>query len=294
MDRNSLLNNLFSYTKSEQRGIIVLLVLILGVLLYRYLFFTHEQNIELQITYLEESTQSDIIQEKSLDNKKNQAEKEKYALPKAPINLNNIDKQELLAIGFSEFAANNLVKFRNKGGLFYSLSDLERIYGIDTSLLRDLEPFLVFNQKPTESSPGESGLDKKLKSIEINSADTFALKKLPGIGNVLSQRIIKYRELLGGFHRKEQLVEVYGISDSLVNFLDSQIELDTNSIRKIDLNRASLEELQNHPYITRYQAKAILSYREMVGKIDSYKILTDNYLIPDEVYSKIKPYLSLN
>ncbi|MDG5813821.1 helix-hairpin-helix domain-containing protein [Chitinispirillales bacterium ANBcel5] len=51
----------------------------------------------------------------------------------------------------------------------------------------------------------------ELECIDINSASTDQLITLPGIGPVLAQRIIDYRDGTGDFKEKEELIKVKGI-----------------------------------------------------------------------------------
>lgn len=50
--------------------------------------------------------------------------------------------------------------------------------------------------------------------IDINTAPAEVLEQIPGVGPVLAQRIIAYRDLNGGFASVEQLTEVSGIGDA--------------------------------------------------------------------------------
>lgn len=58
-------------------------------------------------------------------------------------------------------------------------------------------------------APGASGAP-----IDINTASMDALQEIPGVGPVLAQRIVTYREQNGGFSTVEQLLEVSGIGEA--------------------------------------------------------------------------------
>ncbi|MCD8176668.1 MAG: helix-hairpin-helix domain-containing protein [Tannerellaceae bacterium] len=103
--------------------------------------------------------------------------------------------------------------------------------------------------------------------IELNSADTTLLKKIPGIGSAFANRIIKYRNLLGGFYSVEQLAEVYGIDEERFLKLKPWFYVDKEKILLIDLNQATEEELRAHPYINYRQAGAIVRLRKQKGTI---------------------------
>ena len=115
------------------------------------------------------------------------------------------------------------------------------------------------------------------------------LKRLKGIGPVLASRIVKYRGLLGGYYSVDQLTEVYGISDSLFYTIREHVCIDTSLVRKISINEAGEAQLSMHPYIGRYRAKAILSYRKSVGTISGIEELVKNKIIPEENKKRLKP-----
>jgi len=99
-------------------------------------------------------------------------------------------------------------------------------------------------------------------SIELNSADTTELKSLRGIGSGFARRIVKFRDKLGGFYCKEQLLEVYGLDENIFNLIKDEVLVDASTIKKIKVNELSIKELKNHPYISYYQALAIVNLRD--------------------------------
>lgn len=129
--------------------------------------------------------------------------------------------------------------------------------------------------------------------IDINRADSLHLLPLPGIGPVYAGRIIKYRNLLGGFVSVEQLEEVYGIPGETVELIKDHIHFDTSVIRKIPLNDATFKELLKHPYLEYEDVKAIVNYREFEGTIQSFQELRDNFILQDSLMDRVLPYLGL-
>ena len=129
--------------------------------------------------------------------------------------------------------------------------------------------------------------------VDIANADSAELTKLYGIGPVYASRIVKYRELLGGFVSIQQLTEVYGISDSLLNTLLPNIHLDSSDIRTIPVNTSDQYGLRKHPYISNALATAIINYREQHGTYGSLGDLRNLYILDSANYERIIPYLSL-
>jgi competence ComEA-like helix-hairpin-helix protein len=127
--------------------------------------------------------------------------------------------------------------------------------------------------------------------IDINTSDSATLVTLPGIGQVLSARIIKYRHLLGGFARIEQLKEVYGLSPETFEMIKGRVVADSTRITRININSATYKELIRLPYFEKYEVSAILKYRELKGRLAGIDDLTDNKLITMEKAIKVGPYL---
>ncbi len=131
-----------------------------------------------------------------------------------------------------------------------------------------------------------------IAEFDINKADTIQLKKLRGIGTVLSRRIVKYRDILGGFVSKEQLKEVYGLQDSVILQLDSLVFVAADFIpRYIEINDASEYELKRHPYINRRTAQSITTYRFQHGNFISIDDLHTLHVIDSLTLARIKPYI---
>jgi len=129
--------------------------------------------------------------------------------------------------------------------------------------------------------------------ININLADSFAFKKLPGIGVKYSSRIVRYRNLLGGFYAKEQLLEVYGIDSILFNRISPHLSLEDHVLRKININACGVKDLSAHPYVSYKLAKLIVKYRAHHGRYSSLDELKTIPLIDEQLFRKIVYYLKL-
>lgn len=132
---------------------------------------------------------------------------------------------------------------------------------------------------------------KKPMVVDINRCDTSELIKLPGIGPVLSVRIIKYRKLLGGFARSDQLREVYGLPEETYDRVKDMIYVDTLMISTIDINSADYKTLIRFPYFEKSAVTSILKYRELEGRMSNISELVENKIITEEKAIKVRPYL---
>ncbi len=97
--------------------------------------------------------------------------------------------------------------------------------------------------------------------VELNSATIESLVELPGIGPSYAERIVAYRDSLGGFYNTQQLMEIRGIGEAKYNGLVPYISLDTLKIAKLDINKASDNLLYNHPYADSVWVKALITNR---------------------------------
>ncbi len=131
----------------------------------------------------------------------------------------------------------------------------------------------------------------KTRTFELNRADSIQLISVYGIGPVFARRIIRYRELLGGFYSHSQLMEVYGFCPTQLGELVKNSYIDTTLLRKLDLNRTDAAGFAGHPYLDRYQAGALVAYREQMGSFSCPVQVKENHLLPDTVFIRIQPYL---
>ena len=291
-----LIKDYFSFTKSEVRGLLIVLIIILALIFIRIILRTESDGFNIIIHAPKESEECiharSNMQLTEYDNDF-KSPGENQTVFTETFDPNTALYDELLYRGFATYVAQRIIKYRLNGGRFQNANDLLKIYGIDSSLVYDLSeeiqigPQFMYSRNEHNKSSGK-------KALDLNRIDSVSLKQVPGIGSVLSARIVKYRDLLGGFYSCSQLCEVYGIDDSLSLKMVSIFTIDTACIYKINLNKASIIELKRHPYLTYHQAKAIISYRKLIGPFNSKKQLLENYLLSELDYLKLAPYLTLN
>lgn len=135
---------------------------------------------------------------------------------------------------------------------------------------------------------------KPFVEIEVNSADTIQWKMLKGIGPVFANRICKFRNILGGFYKLEQLLEVYGMDSSRYEEIFPFLSLDRLMLRQITLNNTTVQELKKHPYLNFPQAKAIMQYAKQHGPYQQLEDLLHIDLIEPVDFRKIATYLKLH
>ncbi len=209
------------------------------------------------------------------------------------LNPNKADSLQLSEFGLNAFQASNLLKYRQSGGSFSRPADLLKIYGIDsTFFLLIKNNILIEPEKQIIVNEPERKTDKTEISIELNTADSLDLIKLPGIGSVFASRIIKYRQLLGGYCSVEQLLEVYHFPEETYHNIYQNLSADPQHISPIRLNFAGYGELLRHPYIQKEEVEAILGYRNENGSFRTLKEFEDAGIVDAEKVKQLTPYLT--
>lgn len=133
---------------------------------------------------------------------------------------------------------------------------------------------------------------RSIQPVQLNTADSVELVSLPGIGPYYARKIIQYREKLGGYAEKEQLMEIFGIDQERFNMFSGRIIVDSTYISKMDLKEATYEQLSGNPYIGGYLARSIIRFRESRRDMvtDLSALLMSN-IIKIELYKILKYYI---
>jgi len=218
---------------------------------------------------------------------------------------NTIIVSEWKRLGLKDKTIKTIENYRGKGGRFYKPEDLKRIYGLHNDEYERLKPYIKIESnipKKTEETIALKSKDEIQQSktyttrysiIDVNTADTTAFISLPGIGSKLAARIITFREKLGGFYSVEQIGETYGLPDSTFQKIKQYLKLDNSSVKKININTATVDEMKAHPYIKYNLANLIIAYRNEHGSFSRVEDIKKVMAVTDEIYKKIAPYLSL-
>ncbi len=254
-----------------------------------------------------------------------QTTRQRPALKPFAFDPNTLTAEEWDSLGMPRHISRSIRNFLAAGGSFRFREDFRRIYLLEDWMYEELESWIELPKRQSAENSSTSGSNHENKGsgslasaarnadtkkgsypnnttdkvihvaeplvINLNMADTTELQKIRGIGPAFSRRIVGYRELLGGFATKEQLLEVYGLDSTRYEAISKFVTTDTLHINKINLNTADYEELVRHPYINRQTANAILSIRNQHGDYSEIKEITKSYLIDDITFTRIKHYL---
>lgn len=213
---------------------------------------------------------------------------------------NTLDAKGWEQLGFSQKQAESIVRFREKGGTFRKKEDLKKLFVIDEVIYNKLEPFVIIDEKAvpaftkSDTASTKSYRKKEFAVAELNSADSATLVNVRGIGPAFARRIIRYREKLGGYSDLNQLLDVYGIDSARFLQIERNLSVDQSSIKKININTASVDQLRAHPYLDYFVAKAIVDKRVQKGAYTHVSQIMEIPLVYEALYLKIKPYLTVD
>ncbi len=201
---------------------------------------------------------------------------------------NTLSAENWKKLGLNNQQINIIVNFRNKGGVFYKPQDFKKIYGISNETFNKLSPYIKIEKNQIKTTKVITPL-----SVDINSASHEELTRINGIGDYLANNIIWYRKKLGGYIKKEQLLEIKNFRKSTFEKIKPNIIIDATKIKKININFAEVSDLVKHPYLNYNQAKAIVAYRTKNGAYQSINILIEKKILPVNTFNQIKEYLSI-
>ncbi|MFT5778091.1 MAG: competence protein ComEA [Crocinitomicaceae bacterium] len=242
-----------------------------------------------------------VVEEKILERKHSwkkkskqwKPKKNKFKTPERRFDPNQYSESDWTKLGLSPKQAQVVVHFAERG--LKSNDDLRKIYVLS-------EQFIVTIEDSTYYPEGYSYIrekdaltkeDKSQLLVPINSADVEALRKIPGIGAYFADKIVFYRDELGGYVHKEQLLEIWKFDIAKYQEVRNFIEIDEINFTTISINTATIDELKEHPYINFKIARSIVRMREQIGSYKTLDEIKRSKLIDEITYQKLKPYLSI-
>lgn len=298
---NKFLKEWYTLSKSQRRGTVVLFILFLAAIMFKmfYSFETDNQAVYFANIHIQNTDDKAI-------NKFDKSNFHKDSL--FFFDPNTVTEYEMQVLGFSEKLIKNIINYRQAGGKFYNAESLKKLYTMNDSVYNIIVPYVLINKDFTDKSAGRGlvkdeqkdtsatkkflsqNFQQKIIGIELNSADSIQLDKLKGVGKVLSARIIKYRNRLGGYYSVEQLKEVYGITDSSYKYIitKNKITVDTQLIRKINISTADFKTLIRHPYFNYNKDVIIKILKSQKQGLSKEKLLG---IVGEEQWKKLRYYI---
>ena len=284
----------FVISKRSKRGLLVLILASLGLIFFPrvYMFFQKEEAFVINSEKIAEFERTHKKFEKR--NYSNYySKKKKYKAPDSKFNPNTFTLSDWMNLGLSEKQSVVVLKFTSRG--IYSEQDLKRIFVIPDILFELIRDSVIYPER-FQNSPNQESLKKQAKQItliNLNTADTTEFMKIYGVGAFYAKQIIRFREKLGGFFKKEQLLEVWKMTPEAYEKIKDHVFISEKDVKRININSVTIEELKVHPYLKWNQANSIVKMRIQRNGFKNIEELKESVLIDSETYEKLFPYLSL-
>jgi DNA uptake protein ComE-like DNA-binding protein len=287
----------FFLSQSNKRGLILFLVISLVVIfLPRVVLWLSPKR-----TYLITSEEIERLVEsrERFESKRNfkyfyRSRKYHFKVPPHRFDPNTYSIQDWKNLGLSDKQASVVLRFCSRG--IYSNDQLRKIFVLPEQLydlIKDStfypsKTFLTFERS---SEPLEKKIEK-LILVDLNKANEAELDRIPGVGSFYAKNIINYRNQLGGYVRKEQLLEVWKLDPAKYEEIEQFVMVGT-LFQKINLNEVSAEILRKHPYLNWNIANSIVKLRKQKTLFKAIEDIKESVLIDEELFEKLKPYLTL-
>ncbi|WP_300440523.1 helix-hairpin-helix domain-containing protein [Christiangramia sp.] len=279
----------FALSRSQQNGIFVLVILIISFQAFMFFDFSSESesNHIDQVTIKEFQERLDSINQVS-----NRHKDTIY-----PFNPNYISDFKGYQLGMSLEEIDRLLAFRESGKWINSVEDFQKVSGVSDSLLKKISPsfrFPEWTQKRNSVNIQQKDARPVSATSDLNSASAEDLKLINGIGEVLSQRIVKYRTSIGGFLSAIQLNDVYGLTPEVIARINENFEIRSKPDIVIkNLNLINEEELSEIPYFSSNLAKEVIKFRTLYEGFSSFEELSKIEAFPYDKIDRIKLYLAI-
>jgi len=274
------------HNKKQRRGIyfLIALIVIIQVVFYNIDFSTENETVV--------NTNKLLVYQAEFDSLVKLKEAE--SKPKIfPFNPNYITDYKGYQLGLNVEEIDKLHAFRKQGKFVNSVADFKRVTGVSDSILNTIKPYFKFPEWVTKQKKSKPKyIQPKIEITDLNLATEADFKKIRGIGEVLSSRIVKYRDKLQGYSYPDQLYEVWGLKKEVANKVLKHFKITSlPEIKKVNVNTASFKQVLHLPYIDYELTKKIFNYRDEVAEIQSLDELKKIDDFPLEKFNRIALYL---
>jgi competence protein ComEA len=315
----------FGFSRAETRGLVLLLLLMLGVAVLPILLRPADP------TYLPAADQQQLngwaaelsarLATADAAARQRYAERRSYGpsrtarypqvaqIKLAPFDPNSLSATDWEARGVPHFVAGRIVNYGQKAGGFRAKAQVQRIYGLPDSVYQRLAPFM---QLPDElpgrkdyaarvGAPFAASLPSRfprkpahLQPFDLNQADTTQLQQIKGIGRGRAKWIVLRRNELGGYVTEAQLADVFVLRDApdLVDSLQKYTFVAPGFVpQTVNINSATFDELWPHPYVGKPLARLIVAFRKQHGAYKTPEDLRQIKTLKEESFAKLRPYV---
>ena len=299
-----ILKDYFSFSKKETVAAIILTMLIGSFIALPYFYKSNnskpvvDKNLQDQVAKLQAASPINDSNNDDFPNHfqpSNSVIETKFEL--FDFDPNTLDAAGWKRLGLRDKTINTIINYRSKGGKFKKPEDVSKIWGLRPQEAERIIPYAIITlpqnsyDKPLYTN--QRIATKTINIIDINLALPDDMRGIPGMENGMQYRIVKFREKLGGFIAINQVKETYGMTDTVFQLMQPYLKLENTTIKKININAASDGELNDHPYISKSVAKAIVLYHTQHGNYQSVADIKKIVFIKEDLFQKIAPYLTV-
>jgi competence ComEA-like helix-hairpin-helix protein len=309
---SAAVKSLFTFTQREKKGFLIIAgfqtILIITLFCMRFIepdppvdFKKLDETVALYNELLAIDSMKQIVTKH--DSTERDEKKENHLISLFKFNPNRLADSLWMKLGLTEKQTATIKNYEKKGGVFYSKKDVKKMYCLSDEEYSRLAPYIdlpeerVFEKRDTIQKPMAEKVREKegktIEPVELNIATEEELQALPAIGEGRASSIINYREKLGGFVRKEQLLEVFSINDSVYRAIENYILINVMRIQRININSKNTFDLR-HPYLDKSIAKVLINYRKVHGDFKSVLEIKNLEIMSENDFKKIEPYLKVN
>ncbi len=228
---------------------------------------------------------------------------------------NTADSLTLIGTGLKPWQVRSFLRYRNAGAVFREPMDIVRVYCLDDADIDRLLPMVriadrfkkrrtkyPIGKKKEENNSPDTGTNTSVETntsvyqsskftsptkVDVNTADTTLLQRIPGIGTNIARWIVQRREKLGGFHSTAQLMEVKYVSEDMLEWFEVATD-----VRRRDLSEMTFSQMASFPYIGYEKAKAISNYTRLYGPFKDIGALRSSGIFTEEELTRLIPYLN--
>ncbi len=295
------------FSSSERDAVIVLaLVIIVSIILFPHL--SEQDNGSSKSLRGSKSLRSLRVQEVQGDN---HSQLSTINSQLSPFDPNTASEAQLLSLGLAQWQVRNILKYRSCGGRYRVKEDFARLYGLTLEKYRQLEPYITIapevmaadvvkreksnrdtqntrSAQDTRIIPNKNN-PKKLRfgeTVDINTADTAMLKRIPGIGDYFAMRIVELRKRKQAFTSPEELLSIRDFPETALTYMTA-----SQNFPPIFINLWSQKELSAHPLLNYTQARDIMSLRRLSGAITRASDISALPSFDARTVERITPFL---
>ena len=283
----------FIFNKEQRTGLAVLVGLIV---IFQLLYFFVDFSTNKVVSKEDEQW---LSMQTEIDSMKGIANEDSYKI--YPYNPNFITDFKGYKLGMKIAEIDRLLAFRKTNKYVNSAKEFQEVTKISDSLLATMSPYFKFpdwvsnkKQYPKYDNSNLKDFSKKERIIvlDINQATKEDFVKIYGIGDAISDRILKEKEKLGAYVNMDQMQDIWGLSPEVIAELNSHFKISGSTVvKKIDINNLPIKELTKFPYFKYALAKEIVTYRSMNSGIKNIDDLTKIKGFPVDKIKIIALYL---